>query len=231
MCRGSFTVASMSARAAPWLNGRPAIIRRQLEIELVDSIAIGLAVRGGCFEESNIHSRSLDHHFGMIDRLAEEVVGPHRADYMIAGPIVAPRLAVLLSELDSHLELRQYIALNVESDLRCVHGLICSAHQRAKMIRAKVHLVGKSELSRGHSKAVRAGCLFEHLVAPRVFDLEGQRLVRGSLVIGSVKRKRTNMDRLPRLIDCFSVVSRIDAFSASSIDCVYSVDPTGVSAM
>ena len=83
----------------------------------------------------------------MVDRFAEEVVGAHGAGYMIAGPVIAPGLVLLLRELDVHFELGKHVALNLERDLRSVRRGLGISHQRAQMISAEVHLIGQNKLA------------------------------------------------------------------------------------
>ena len=47
----------------------------QLEIEVISPVAVGLALGGGRFEDRDIHAGGLDRDLGVVDRLAEEVVG------------------------------------------------------------------------------------------------------------------------------------------------------------
>ena len=61
----------------------------QLEIEMIGAVAVRLAGGGGCLEDGDVHARRLDGDLGMVDRLAEEVVGAHRAGDVVAGPVVA----------------------------------------------------------------------------------------------------------------------------------------------
>ena len=61
----------------------------QLEIEVISAIAVGLARGRGRFEDGDIHGGGFDGDLGVVDRLAEEVVGADGASDVIARAVVA----------------------------------------------------------------------------------------------------------------------------------------------
>ncbi len=177
-------------------------IRGQLEVKAIGPVAVRLPLRRPRAGKRHIQSGPLDGDFGVVYRLAEEVVGADSAGDVVARAVAAPGVGVLAGELHRHLEFRQDIALHVESELRRV-GRAAGAvvHQGAQVVSAEIDFVGEAKL--GGCDAVRVGLsdLLEDLVAARVFHFEGQLAARGGLVTGAIERECAHVDGLPGLIN------------------------------
>ena len=142
-----------------------------------------------------------DRDVGVVDGLAEEVVGADRAGYVVSGAVVALGLVVFSGELDGDFELGQDVAFDIEGDFGGVGGRGCIAHKGAEMVSAEVDLVGEGELGGGDAELVGFGGFLEYLVAAGVFHLEGEFAAGDGLVIGAVERQGANVDGLARLVD------------------------------
>src|SRR2546423_15712647 len=70
----------------------------QPEIELVVALAVGFPCTGGNVKCCQINGRSFDSDFGIIYRLAKEVIGPHGAGYVISRAITMLRLRFISGE-------------------------------------------------------------------------------------------------------------------------------------
>ena len=79
----------------------------------------------------------------MIDGFAEEVIGVHGAGDVVAGTVVALRLAVLRGEVDGDAEFGQDITLDVERKLGGGDGRVAVAHERVQMLVAEIYFVGQ----------------------------------------------------------------------------------------
>src|SRR5262249_53591928 len=105
-------------------------------------------------------------------------------------------------ELDLHFEFREHVA--VYGDRLLLRNLgVLIAEYRSDVIRAKVDFVGKLKIARRDAKLVGASALLENFVALSVFDFERYRLIGGRRARRVVKRKRSKMHRLSRLIKRF----------------------------
>ncbi len=187
----SFTVASISTRAAPWLSGRPGKVSGQSQIETICARIVRLTRDGSSFELRDIHPQRLDGNIRAIHRFAEKVVGAHRPRHMIARTITMPRRRAVAGEIDRDFELRQHIAVHVDGNLGAV---------RPQVIGAKIDLVGQREFGGRDAEAVGLRGFLEHLIAARILQLKCQRTVGAGLVIRPVKRERPRVNRLARLV-------------------------------
>src|ERR1700733_9433835 len=89
---------------------------RQLEIEAIYAVAVGFAGGRRRFEDGDVHAGGFDCDVGVVDGLAEEVIGPDGARDVVSWAVVAFGLVVLFGKLDGYLELGQDVALNVQCD-------------------------------------------------------------------------------------------------------------------
>ena len=113
---------------AEWAPGE---VAGELEIEVIDAVAVGLAGSGGRFEDGDVHAGGLDGDVGVVDGLAEEVVGADGAGNVVSGAVVAFWLVALFGELDGNFELGK----DVTFDIQCNFGGV--GRRRASPMRAR----------------------------------------------------------------------------------------------
>ena len=179
-------------------------VPRQLQVEFITSVAIGLPLHGPNFKYRHVHAGSLYADFCSIHRLPKKVIRSHRALHMIAWPVAPLRFLPVSRELHRHLEFRQNVSLDVQCDLRHVwRRRFGFAQQRAQVVSAQVHFIGQREFCRSNSKLVGLRRFFEHLVAARIFHLKRQLPIGSRFVIGAVQRQRPHVYGLAWLIDGF----------------------------
>lgn len=119
----------------------------QREIEVIGAVLVSFAAHLAVFHHGNVRAGRFDLHRRAIHRLAEEIIRAHCAHHVVPGAVVPPGLAVLLVEIDRDPELRQYIALDIQRNLRGLCGARTGVtHKRAHMIRAEVHFVRQFEI-------------------------------------------------------------------------------------
>ena len=85
----SFTVASISTRAAPWLNGTPGEEIGQADVKPESAVAIGFSSGVSGFEESDVHGRRLDLDFSAAHWFPKEVIGADGSSDVVAGPVAS----------------------------------------------------------------------------------------------------------------------------------------------
>ncbi len=141
---------------AEWASGE---VVGKLEIEVVSAVGVGLAGGGGGFDDGDVHGGGFDGDVGVIDGLAEEVVGADGAGYVIAGAVVLLLLAVFFGEVDGYFEFGEDVALDVERDLGGVGGGAGVAHQGAEVVGAEVDFVGEGRIRRRLCRTCRSGWL------------------------------------------------------------------------
>ena len=86
---GVLDLASMSSASGALTERASGEVGGQFEIEVIGAVVVGLAGGGGGFEDGDIHAGGFDGDLGMVDRLAEEVVGADGAGDVVAGAVVA----------------------------------------------------------------------------------------------------------------------------------------------
>ena len=94
----SFTVASISNRAAPWLSGPSGEVSGQSQIEAICARVVRLPGDRSGFELRDIHAQRFDGNLGAIHRFAEEVIGAHGSRHMVARTITVARGAPSLAK-------------------------------------------------------------------------------------------------------------------------------------
>ena len=139
----------------------------------------------------------------LVHRLPEEVVGANGAGDMVAGPVAALRLLILAREINGDFELRQNIALHVQSDLGRIRRGFSISEQCPQMIGSQIHFIGQRKFGRRNSELVGLGRFLEDFVAARIFHFKGQFATGGCLMIGAIERQRPHVDGLAGLIDGF----------------------------
>ena len=182
----------------PLLERQSGEIIGQLEIETVHAVGIGLALRRAGIHHADIHGRRLHLDLAAIHRLAEKVIGAHRAGDAVARPVA---VLLLAGELHRHLEFGQHVALDVDRDFGLAAAFIAAIEQRAQVVGPQVDLIGQPEVRRCHAISAGLCDLLEDFVAARILGFQRDLARRGGRVIGAVQRERAHVDGLPGLVD------------------------------